>query len=590
MDIAQLCAGCFKTLKQPNVCPACGYDPNAPRSPLALGPGTTLNEQFYIGRVLGKPGGFGITYLGWDLRLATRVAIKEYLPRDLAGRATDRATVAAHTNEDGELFRFGLEQFLREARTLAQLDHPNIVRVRQFFEANETAYLVMDYYDGMSFAEYLGEKGGRIDEAAATQLLLPILDGLRAIHAKGFLHRDIKPENIYLAQTSTGGVRPLLLDFGAARQAMSERSRSLSVVVTEGYAPFEQYHRSGNQGPWTDLYAAAAVLYRAVTGVVPPEATERRDEDKLQPATAYGVSAHLSDALGQALKVAVKDRLPSVTAFQSMLSPPATPPGPPLIRHTPRELREPRARGVAPSVWWMLVVAVVASLATAIWWHLQRLADDVAAPYVAMERTDTGLQDQEQSAARERREAEREAEQRQAAEAEAVRRAAEEKAERERRVAEFEAAVVEAERQLAADEHVERDINTNRESRSNVYGNTIIESPEASGISTSSRFNSDWGSGIQAFANNTPCNVIEFGAQGYRYDLSVTIPVARLKRTSDAWSVSDGRAETVKGCWSWKDGMLAQAKMQRKKDQKVWEQDLNFGDGSWFAVETGPSE
>ncbi|MCG6861053.1 MAG: protein kinase [Chromatiaceae bacterium] len=155
-----------------------------------------------------------------------------------------------------------------EARTLARLDYPNIVRVRQFFEANGTAYLVMDYYEGISLAEHLEKLGqnGRLSEDSAKRLVLPILDGLRTVHAKGFLHRDVKPQNIYLAHTDSGGVRPILLDFGAARQAMGERSRSLSVVVSAGYAPFEQYHRKGSQGPWTDICAAAAVLYRAVTG------------------------------------------------------------------------------------------------------------------------------------------------------------------------------------------------------------------------------------------------------------------------------------------------------------------------------------
>ncbi|KAA6182478.1 protein kinase, partial [Thiohalocapsa marina] len=149
----QLCPGCFATKEIQNPCSHCEYDEAAARGPLMLPHRALLNGQFLIGRVLGKPGGFGITYLGWDQQLHTRVAIKEYLPRDLAGRGVDQSTVVAHSGDDAELFRFGLEQFVREARTLAQLDHPNIVRVRQFFEANGTAYLVMDYYEGLSFAE-----------------------------------------------------------------------------------------------------------------------------------------------------------------------------------------------------------------------------------------------------------------------------------------------------------------------------------------------------------------------------------------------------------------------------------------------------
>ncbi|EIC21160.1 protein kinase domain-containing protein [Thiorhodovibrio frisius] len=320
-DSAHLCPGCFAATAGANPCPHCGYDEQVPRGPLVLPHHRLLNGQFLVGRVLGRPGGFGITYLAWDQQLHTRVAIKEYLPRDLAGRDMDKSTIAAHSVEDAELFRYGLDQFLREARTLAQLDHPNIVRVRQFFEANGTAYLVMDYYDGVSLAEYLDQQGGKLPEQAAVQLMLPILDGLRAVHAKGFLHRDVKPQNIYLAKTDTGGTRPILLDFGAARQAMGERSRSLSVVVSAGYAPFEQYQRKGQQGPWTDIYSAAAVLYKAVTGVEPPEATERMSADELKPASDFGVSLALSKALTSALAVTPSDRPQTAQAIQDQIKP-----------------------------------------------------------------------------------------------------------------------------------------------------------------------------------------------------------------------------------------------------------------------------
>ena len=314
------CPGCFADRGRANPCPHCGYDEAVERSPLVLPHRTMLHGQFVVGRVLGKPGGFGITYLGWDLNLQTQVAIKEFLPRDLAGRSPDRATVVAHSGDDGEHFRFGLEQFLREARTIAQLNHPNIVRVRHFFEANGTAYLVMDYYQGLSLAEYLDQQGDRIPEEQAKQLMLPILDGLRAVHAKGFLHRDIKPQNIYLARLDSGGVRPILLDFGAARQAMGERSRSLSVVITPGYAPFEQYQRTGRQTIATDIYAAAAVLYRMLTGITPMEAVERVDRDELRPATDFGISEQLSTAIAHAMAMSPSVRPQSVREFQALLT------------------------------------------------------------------------------------------------------------------------------------------------------------------------------------------------------------------------------------------------------------------------------
>jgi len=162
---------------------------------------TLLDRNHYlIGRVLGRPGGFGITYLGWDIRLEGFFAIKEYLPRDLAGRDTDRATVMPHSREDKELFRYGLEQFLQEARTLKKIDHSNVVRVSNFFEENDTAYLVMDYYKGITLEEYRKQQGGKIAETLAINIMMPILDGLREVHERGFLHRDIKPQNIYLTK------------------------------------------------------------------------------------------------------------------------------------------------------------------------------------------------------------------------------------------------------------------------------------------------------------------------------------------------------------------------------------------------------
>ena len=276
--LAAVCPGCFRHKGgEVAVCPHCGYDAAAARSPLLLPVLTRLSQRYLIGRTLGKPGGFGVTYLGLDLTLQVKVAIKEYCPRDLVGRDTSRRTLAPHSQEDGELFQVGKQAFLDEARTLAKFDHANVVRVRDFFEANGTAYLVMDYYEGESLLEYLTRQGGKLPWRTALDLMLPVLDGLREVHHQGFLHRDVKPHNIYL--TSQG--RPILLDFGSARQAMGERSRSMSVMLTEGYAPFEQYHRRGGQGPWTDIYGAAATLYLLVTGQTPPPAPERIRHDEL---------------------------------------------------------------------------------------------------------------------------------------------------------------------------------------------------------------------------------------------------------------------------------------------------------------------
>ena len=315
----ELCFGCFRPKGFANPCPACGFDEHSPRPVQALPLGTALNRQFLVGRVLGKPGGFGITYLAWDSNLQTAVAIKEYLPRDLAVRSADGAHVQPHTREEDNLFRYGLDQFLDEARTLARLNHPNIVRIRQFFEANGSAYLVMDYYHGRTLAEQLERQpDGRLPEATAVALMQPVLDGLRAVHGHGFLHRDIKPQNIYLARTETRGARPILLDFGSARQAFRERSQSMSVLVTPGYAPFEQYTRRG-QGPTTDVYSAAAVLYRVLSGRAPPESPERIADDTLVPLDAFGASRAVSTVVGKALALDERVRYQSVSEFQHAL-------------------------------------------------------------------------------------------------------------------------------------------------------------------------------------------------------------------------------------------------------------------------------
>lgn len=314
----QICPGCFQSKDESTVCPHCGYNEADRRAPIVLPYRTLLNGQYLVGKVLGKPGGFGITYLGCDIHLQTKVAIKEYLPRELASRDTDRSTVVAHSREDGDLFRFGLDQFLQEARTLARFDHPNIVRVRSFFEQNGTGYLVMDYLEGVTLAEHIQSSGGRLSENQALELIMHVLDGLREVHSKGFLHRDIKPQNIYL--TTSG--RPILLDFGAARLAMGERSKSLSIVLTPGFAPYEQYHRRGEQGPWTDIYACGATLYYLVTGQVPADAAERVAQDELEPAHIVepSVSPRLGSIIASAMSLKAEDRPQDVFLFFDLLA------------------------------------------------------------------------------------------------------------------------------------------------------------------------------------------------------------------------------------------------------------------------------
>ena len=231
-------------------------------------------QEYRIEQVLGA-GGFGITYLACDTNLDKNVALKEYLPGELAMRSPDGKVVAQATGHEAG-YRWGLERFLQEARTLAKFSHPHIVRVLRSFEANATAYMVMDYEKGDPLKVVL-QHDPQPPEAKLKALIAPLLDGLAAVHATGFLHRDIKPDNIFVRADG----RPVLIDFGAARQALGGETRSLTAILTPGYAPLEQYSGEGKQGPWTDLYAMGGVLYRAVVDKNPPDAVTRIRGDTL---------------------------------------------------------------------------------------------------------------------------------------------------------------------------------------------------------------------------------------------------------------------------------------------------------------------
>ena len=282
---------------------------------LALPQGTRIRD-FEFHRVLGH-GGFGITYLGWNVTLDIPVAIKEYLPTDLATRKGDQSVVPQSSQVVAD-FQWGLERFLDEARTLARLQHPNIVRVHQYFEAHGTAYIAMDYVEGEDLSAYLTRKG-TLSEDDLKGILYPLLDALEVIHGADFLHRDIKPGNIVL-RAEDGS--PVLLDFGAARQAIGAKSRSVTSIVTPGYAPIEQYSSRGRQGPWTDIYALGGVCYRALTGQVPDDATDRMRNDPLIPVAercAGQASRGFLSAIDHALEVDEGDRPQSVGAWRAAL-------------------------------------------------------------------------------------------------------------------------------------------------------------------------------------------------------------------------------------------------------------------------------
>ncbi|MDH3233003.1 MAG: protein kinase [Alphaproteobacteria bacterium] len=280
-------------------------------------------DDYVINRILGA-GGFGITYLAHEKTLDRSVAIKEFLPRDLAVRGEDGGTIHPISSSDQEDFIYGLERFREEARTLVNFRHPNIIPVHRLMEENGTAYLVMEYEDGDSLQTVV-EREGTLDEFWIKGILLPILDGLEQVHQAGFLHRDIKPGNIYIRSDGS----PVLIDFGSARQALGAKSRSMTAVVSVGYAPMEQYSVRGKHSAATDIYALGATAYRAVTGVRPPDAVERIEDDPYVSA-AVAAKGSYSDALlaaiDWALRMDAAARPQTIAEWRAVLTGEATAP------------------------------------------------------------------------------------------------------------------------------------------------------------------------------------------------------------------------------------------------------------------------
>lgn len=310
-----LCYNCFSQRENPEgPCPYCGFDlaENTKKFPVALRAGTVLNNRYIVGRVLGQ-GGFGITYLAYDTQLQTKVAVKEYMPNDIATRI-EGATVSVAMDTKKDDFTYGAERFQEEARTLAKfIGHPNIAGVSSYFDANDTSYFVMDYIEGISFKSYIGNAGGRVSVDEALNIMIPVLRALTAVHQEGFIHRDVTPDNIYISKD--GNVK--LLDFGSARYSIGDKSKSLDVILKVGYAPKEQYIRRGRQGPYTDVYSCAACLYAALTGVLPPESLERLDQDELVPVSQAGIEIPewLDRAILKGLAVQPEDRFQSAAEF-----------------------------------------------------------------------------------------------------------------------------------------------------------------------------------------------------------------------------------------------------------------------------------
>ena len=327
--MSKRCMGCMELFGDEfKICPHCGYiEGTLAEEAIHMEPGTLLYDRYIIGKVLGF-GGFGVTYIGWDGKLEQKVAIKEYLPSEFSTRMPGQSTVTVFNGDKSEQFRDGLNKFVEEAKRLAKFQNePGIVKVFDSFTENETAYIVMEFLDGETLTEYL-KREHTIPEEDAVNMLMPVMNSLQVVHQEGILHRDIAPDNIFL--TKTGEVK--LIDFGASRYATTSHSRSLTVIIKPGYSPEEQYRSRGDQGPYTDIYALAATMYKMITGKTPPDAMERRakienqrrDILELPHRINKTISVNRENALLNAMNVRIEDRTANVSDFINELN--ANPP------------------------------------------------------------------------------------------------------------------------------------------------------------------------------------------------------------------------------------------------------------------------
>lgn len=282
----------------------------------ALPIGTILADEYRIDRILGA-GGFGITYRAHDVKLDIDVAIKEYYPRDFASRA-NTVTVGPRSRSDVDQFQWGLSQFIEEARRLARLQHPNIVRCMRYFEANNTGYFVMTFEEGRTLDKYFSKPP---QQRELDELLKPLLDALEALHGAGIYHRDLSPDNILVRDDDT----PVLIDFGASRQAMARRTQTVAAIVKPGYSPIEQYDReTRQQGAWSDIYALGATIYDIIAGGPPPDALSRLRNDAYVPARNAARGAYRGeflDAIDWALQPDPDERPVTVREWRRKLLP-----------------------------------------------------------------------------------------------------------------------------------------------------------------------------------------------------------------------------------------------------------------------------
>jgi len=365
------CLGCMEPF-QGCPCPKCGFDPkNVKGAEYALPLETILAGKYLVGRVLGQ-GGFGITYIGWDIALERKVAIKEYFPTGQVSRNPGTRDLTWYTSEQSQRAKQdGMQMFLKEARKMSKVDDiPNVVRVRDLFQENGTAYIVMDFVEGETLKARL-QRTGPMSWAQAKEIFLPAIQAMEQVHKAGLVHRDLSPDNLML--TPEG--RVMILDLGAAKDLSVNNGASSMQVAKGGFSPFEQYTQRGASGPWTDVYAMAATLYFTLTGKLPPVATDRVDEDTIswtEPALK-ALPAPALEALQKAMEVSARKRTQSMAELeQGLLSEKKKT----EVRQTPKpEQLEQKKRGLKPEIkkkrvkiYCAVVTAVVAVLCGILAW------------------------------------------------------------------------------------------------------------------------------------------------------------------------------------------------------------------------------
>ncbi len=319
----KLCMGCMNQMDDHlKVCPHCGFDESSlKQESFFLDPGTIIGGKYIVGKVL-KYGGHTVSYLGMDAEVNRKVVVNEYLPSDFSTRSEEETEITIYSGEAQIQFEKGLTNFLNEANKIQSLGNPEgIAKVYDCVAENDTGYVISEYLEGKTLKEIL-DSGKRYNVNETTSFICKILKGLSKVHPMNVIHCDISPETIMV--TDSGDIK--LLDFGATRYVTTANSKSLSIILKQGYAPEEQYRSSGKRGPWTDVYALGAVMYRMITGIVPQESVERALVDELKDPSKMGISipANIENALMNALNVFAEERTKNADAFLRELKDPGT--------------------------------------------------------------------------------------------------------------------------------------------------------------------------------------------------------------------------------------------------------------------------